>query len=198
MPTAKKPTPVKPATTTRLKEAYNTSYKFELQKELGLANINQVPKLNKIVINIGLGKSKDDKKIIDAATNTLRKITSQQPIQTTAKKDISAFKLRKGNKVGLKVTLRDSRMYEFLDRLINLVIPRLRDFHGVNSNSFDKNGNFSLGLNDQAVFPELSFEETTTLHGLQIIMVINNANNIAAAKSLLEKFGMPFTKEGMD
>lgn len=183
------------STMARLKSSYLTDYRSELQKELDLKNINQVPKLSKIVINIGLGKSKDDKKVFEVATNTLRKVTGQQPVQTEAKKSIAAFKLRKGNKVGLKVTLRGERMYEFIDRLISLVLPRLRDFHGVPVSAFDKQGNYSIGLKDQAVFPELSFEETTVLHGMQVNIVINNAQNIAQAKALLEKFGMPFEKE---
>ncbi|HUD03439.1 MAG TPA: 50S ribosomal protein L5 [Patescibacteria group bacterium] len=181
--------------TSRFKDSYNKAFRFELLKELNLKNIHQVPKLDKIVINIGLGKTKDDKKVIETATNTLRKVTGQQPIETTAKKSIAAFKLRKGNKIGLKVTLRKERMYEFLDRLITLVLPRLRDFHGVSMNAFDKQGNYSIGLKDQSVFPELSFDETTTLHGMQINFVIINAQNVTQAKALLEKFGMPFEKE---
>ena len=163
-------------------------------KELDLKNVHQLPKLEKIVINIGLGRAKDDKKMMEVATNTLRKITGQQPIQTTAKKSIASFKLREGNKIGLKVTLRDERMYEFMDRVINIVLPRLRDFHGVSAKAFDKSGNFSLGFVDQSVFPELTFEETTTTHGLQVVFVIK-AKEPAHSRALLEKFGMPFEKE---
>ncbi|HUS26508.1 MAG TPA: 50S ribosomal protein L5 [Nevskiaceae bacterium] len=181
-------------TTTRLREQYNTTWAKELQKELSLKNPHQVPKLEKITINIGLGKSKDDKKMIEVATNTLRKVTGQQPVQTKAKKSIAAFKLREGNMIGLKVTLRGDRMYEFLDRLITVVLPRLRDFHGVSNKAFDRQGNFSLGLTDQSVFPELTFDETTTAHGLQAVMTIN-CQEPAHAKALLEKFGMPFEKE---
>ncbi|MEI6237537.1 MAG: 50S ribosomal protein L5 [Candidatus Saccharibacteria bacterium] len=184
-----------PTSTTSFKDAYNSSYKNELLKELGLSNINQVPNIEKIVINIGLGKAKDDKKLMEVATNTLRKVTGQQPVETIAKKSIAAFKLREGNKVGLKVTLRGDRMYEFLERLIGLVLPRLRDFHGVSAGSFDKQGNYSLGLKDQAVFPELSFEETTTLHGMQINFSFNNVKNANQSRALLAKFGMPFEKE---
>ena len=114
-------------------------------------------RLEKIVLNVGLGKAKDDKKIMEVAKNTLRKITGQQPIETTAKLSIASFKLREGNKIGLKVTLRGDRMYEFADRLISVVLPRLRDFHGVSLKAFDKSGNYSLGLTDQSVFPELTF-----------------------------------------
>ena len=165
-----------------------------LQKELGLRNPHQVPRLEKIIVNIGLGRAKDDKKLMDIATNTLRKITGQEPVQTTARMSIATFKLREGNKVGLKVTLRGDRMYEFLDRLLTVVLPRLRDFHGVSAKAFDKQGNYSLGLTDQSVFPELTFEETTTPHGLQAVMVIK-AEEQAHARALLDKFGMPFEKE---
>jgi large subunit ribosomal protein L5 len=182
-------------TTTRFKDDYNNKYRAELLKELNLSNINQVPKLDKIVLNVGLGKAKDDKKLMEVANNTLTKITGQHPLETTARMSIASFKLREGNKIGLKVTLRGDRMYEFADRLITIVLPRLRDFHGVSASAFDRQGNFSLGLKDQSVFPELSFEETTTLHGLQINFVIANATNPEQAKALLTKFGMPFEKE---
>lgn len=178
----------------RLRGQYNTSMAAELKKELDLQNSHQVPKLEKIVLNIGLGRAKDDKKIMEVATNTLRKITGQEPIQTTAKNSIAGFKLREGNKIGLKVTLRGNRMYEFLDRFINVVLPRLRDFHGVAAKAFDKQGNYSIGLIDQSVFPELTFEETTTPHGMQVNFVID-CKETAHARTLLEKFGMPFEKE---
>jgi len=187
-------TATKPATTARLRHDYSAKFAGELQKELELKNPHQVPKLEKLVLNIGLGRAKDDKKFMEVATNTLRKITGQEPIQTTAKKSIAGFKLRDGNKIGLKVTLRGDRMYEFMDRLINVVLPRLRDFHGVSLKAFDKQGNYSIGLTDQSVFPELTFEETTTTHGLQVNFVIT-AQEVAHAKALLEKFGMPFEKE---
>jgi len=178
----------------RLRDEYNTKIAAELQKELKLANPHQVPKLEKIIINIGLGRAKDDKHLMEVATNTIRKITGQEPVQTTARLSIATFKLREGNKIGLKVTLRGDRMYEFLDRLLTVVLPRLRDFHGVSAKAFDKQGNYSLGLTDQSVFPELSFEETTTAHGLQAVMVIK-AEEQSHARALLDKFGMPFEKE---
>lgn len=178
----------------RLKTEYLTKYAAELQKDLGLDNAMQVPKLQKIVLNIGLGRAKDDKKMIEVATNTLRKITGQQPVETVARNSIAGFKLREGNKIGLKLTLRGDRMYEFMDRLINIVLPRLRDFHGVKASAFDKSGNFSLGLVDQSVFPELTFDETTTAHGLQAVFVID-CQEAAHARALLEKFGMPFEKK---
>ena len=180
--------------TARLRTAYNTKIAAELQKELGLANPHQVPRLVKVTLNVGLGKSKEDKKVIEAAENTLIKITGQKPVSTYAKKSIATFKLREGNKIGLKVTLRGQRMYEFVDRLITIVLPRLRDFHGVSNHAFDRQGNFAIGLTDQSVFPELSFEETTTAHGLQAVFTIR-AQEPAHAKLLLQKFGLPFEKE---
>ena len=190
--------PAKAAKTTavnaRLRVQYKDTIAKELQKELGLKNIHQVPQLEKVIVNIGLGKAKDDKKILEVATNTLTKITGQKPVVTLARNSIAGFKLREGNKVGLKVTLRGDRMYEFMDRVITIVLPRLRDFHGVSAKAFDKQGNYSLGFTDQSVFPELTFEETTTPHGLQVVFVIK-CEEKAHGRALLEKFGMPFEKE---
>lgn len=198
MAEAKAKTTKKPAkavsTGARLKQQYNDTFRAELAKELNL-NINEVPRLRKISINVGLGKAKDDKKLIEVAENTLRKITGQQPVATTARLSIATFKLREGNKIGLMATLRGEKMYEFADRLINIVLPRLRDFHGVSNKSFDAQGNYSIGFKDQSVFPELTFEETTTAHGLQVNFVIE-AKEKEHAKALLDKFGMPFMKEG--
>jgi large subunit ribosomal protein L5 len=177
----------------RLKKLYKEQLREELKSELGLKNTHQVPELQKIVVNVGLGRAQGDKKILEAASNTLRKITGQQPVAATAKKSIASFKLRAGSQIGLLVTLRDQRMYEFADRLINVVLPRLRDFRGVKSAAFDAQGNFSIGFSDQSVFPELSYEETTTSHGLQATFVIKAANQ-AQAKALLEKLGVPFDK----
>jgi large subunit ribosomal protein L5 len=178
----------------RLRVAYNDVYAKQLMEEIGLTNAHQVPRLEKIVVNVGLGRALTDKKMMEVATNTLRKITGQEPIQTTAKNSIAGFKLREGNKIGLKVTLRGEKMYEFLDRIITIVLPRLRDFHGVSAKAFDAQGNFSLGMIDQSVFPELTFEETTTVHGLQAVFVIK-CQDKAHSRLLLEKFGMPFEKE---
>lgn len=194
--TTKKPVAKKTsgAYVARLKTEYNDRIAAELLKELGLTNAHQVPKLEKIVVNVGLGKAKEDKKTIDAAKNTLRKVTGQEPVETVAKNSIAGFKLREGNMIGLKLTLRGERMYEFMDRLINIVLPRLRDFHGVSNKAFDKQGNYSLGLTDQSVFPELTFEETTTPHGMQAVFVVR-CEDKAHSKALLQKFGMPFEKE---
>lgn len=179
--------------TARLKSQYDHKIAKELMSELKLGNIWEVPRLEKIVINAGLGRAKDDKRILEVATNTIRKITGQQPVETIARMSIASFKLREGNKIGAKVTLRDERMYEFADRFINIILPRLRDFHGVPERSFDKQGNYSIGLTDQSVFPELSFEETSTPHGLQIVFNIK-AKQPEHARALLEKLGMPFER----
>ncbi|MBP9852389.1 MAG: large subunit ribosomal protein [Patescibacteria group bacterium] len=192
-------TPKKPAAkastyVARLQKDYSDKFVAELQKELGLDNVHQVPRLQKIVVNIGLGKAKDDKKVIETAKNTIRKVTGQEPVETVAKNSIAGFKLREGNMIGLKLTLRGARMYEFMDRVINIVLPRLRDFRGVSAKAFDKQGNYSIGLTDQSVFPELTFEETTTAHGMQIVFVVR-AEEKEHAKALLAKFGMPFEKE---
>lgn len=176
----------------RLKALYLEN-RSKLQKDLDLKNVNQVPKLEKIVVNVGLGKAKDDKKHIEIATNTLRKITGQQPVETTARMSIATFKLREGSKIGLKVTLRGDRMYEMADRLISIVLPRLRDFHGVSLKAFDRQGNYSLGMTDQTVFPELTFEETTNPHGMQFVFVIKSEGP-AHSEQLLRLFGMPFEK----
>lgn len=178
----------------RLRRQYNETDAKAMMEELGLKNFHQIPRLEKIVLNVGLGKAKDDKRIMEIATNTLFKITGQKPMETTAKKSIAGFKLREGNKIGLKVTLRGDRMYEFMDRLINVVLPRLRDFHGVSAKAFDRQGNYSLGMTDQSVFPELTFEETTTPHGVQVNFQIS-CEDPAHSRILLEKFGMPFEKE---
>jgi large subunit ribosomal protein L5 len=179
--------------TARLKSQYNDKIALELEKELGIKNVNEVPKLQKIVVSCGLGKAKDDKKVIEIATNTLTKITGQKPVETIARMSIATFKLREGSKIGIKVTLRGDRMYEFMDRIINIVLPRLRDFHGVGT-KFDAQGNYSLGFVDQSVFPELTFEEISSPHGLQITFVIKS-HGAEHSRALLEKFGMPFEKE---
>lgn len=181
----------------RLKVQYKNQFASELKNELKLDNINQVPKLEKVVLNIGLGKANDDKRQMEIATNTLRKISGQEPIKTTAKLSIASFKLREGNKIGLKVTLRGNQMYEFLDRLINIVIPRLRDFHGLSNKAFDKQGNYSIGLNDQTIFPEITFEDSPITHGLQVVCVIK-CEEVEHSKALLKKFGLPFERSSKE
>jgi large subunit ribosomal protein L5 len=189
----------KTATTTssapRLKRLYQEELVARLQKELNLSNPHQVPRLEKIVVNVGIGKHKDDKHYHEIVVNTLRKITGQQPVDRMAKKSIATFKIRAGmNRIGVSITLRGKNMYEFLDRLINVSLPRVRDFHGVSTKAFDKSGNYSLGITEQSIFPELNFEDTQVLHGLQINFVIKNEDK-AHAEALLRAYGMPFEKE---
>jgi large subunit ribosomal protein L5 len=179
----------------RLKALYKDQYVKELQAELKLENVHQVPKLEKIVVSVGIGKNKDDKRHTEIVRNTLTKITGQAPVDRMAKKSIAGFKIRAGmNRVGISVTLRGARMYEFLDRLVNVALPRVRDFHGVGA-KFDKGGNYNLGIVEQSLFPELTFEETQVLHGLQVTFAIKN-EDAAHSRALLEKFGVPFEKEG--
>jgi len=184
-------------TAPRLKALYDSTVKKELQAELGLENINQVPKLEKIVVSVGTGKKKDDKRHLETVKNTVTKVTGQAPVERLAKKSIAGFKIRAGMgaPVGVSVTLRGARMYEFLDRFVNVALPRVRDFHGVKAKAFDRGGNYSLGITEQSIFPELSFEETQVLHGMQITFAIKNEDK-AHSRALLEKFGIPFEKEG--
>ena len=180
----------------RLKDLYNDKIKTQLKDELGLKNINQVPKLEKIVISSGVGKKREDKRFTETVALTLTKITGQATTSRLAKKSIAQFKIRKGMgaPVGYLTTLRNDKMYEFLDRFINIALPHVRDFHGVSRKSFDKNGNYSVGLKEQTVFPEITFEDAAVLHGLEITFIIKNGSKEGSTK-LLEAFGMPFEKE---
>jgi len=181
----------------RLKALYDKEYKKELQAELKLDNVMQVPSLEKIVVSVGTGKAKDNKQHQQAVQNTLAKVTGQAPIERLARKSIAGFKIRAnmGAPIGHMVTLRGTRMYEFLDRLVNVALPRVRDFHGVKGKAFDKSGNYSLGIVEQSIFPELTFEETQMIHGMQVTFVIKNEDK-AHSRALLEKFGIPFEKTG--
>lgn len=181
----------------RLKALYSTQYRGELQTELKLENVHQVPKLEKITVSVGTGKKKDDKRHLETVKNTVAKVTGQAPIERLAKKSIATFKIRAnmGAPVGVSVTLRGNRMYEFLDRLANVALPRVRDFHGVKAKAFDRQGNYSLGIVEQSIFPELSFEETQLLHGLQVTFTIDSQDK-THSRALLEKFGIPFEKAG--
>ena len=181
----------------RLKQFYRDTFAKELQQELNLSNINQAPKLVKIVVASGTGRNRENKSFQETVATTLAKITGQHPVTRLAKKSIATFKIRKGMgaPVGTLVTLRGDKMWEFLDRLVNVAMPRIRDFHGVSAKAFDKQGNYSLGLAEQSIFAELTFEETATLHGLQVTLQIANGSPEGSRK-LLEKFGMPFEKEG--
>ena len=183
--------------TPRLKELYTKELKAKLQKELGLKNINEVPELKKVVVSCGVGKKREDKKFTETVELTLTKITGQVPTSRLAKKSIATFKIRKGMgaPVGYLTTLRSDKMYEFVDRLINIALPHVRDFHGVPRDAFDKQGNYNLGLKEQTVFPEITFEDASVLHGLEITFIIKNGSKEGSTK-LLELFGMPFEKKG--
>jgi large subunit ribosomal protein L5 len=175
----------------RLRKHYDTVVKAALQKEFNYANPMQVPKLEKIVINMGVGEAAQDSKKIESALAELTLISGQKPVSTKAKMSIAQFKLREGQVVGCKVTLRAERMYEFLDRLINIALPRVRDFRGVPGKSFDGRGNYSLGLKEQIVFPEIDYDKVETIRGMDIIFVTTAKSN-EEAKALLKGFDMPF------
>ncbi len=175
----------------RLQELYKSEISKNLFKKLNYTNIHEVPKITKIVLNIGLGEAKDDSKIIEKAQEELSLITGQKAIKTKAKKAIAGFKIREGMPLGASVTLRNKIMYEFLDRLINIAIPRIRDFRGLDSTSFDGNGNFSFGVKEQIIFPEINYDKIDKVRGLDIT-ICTNANNNEDALELLKNFNMPF------
>ena len=177
----------------RLKEKYQKEIVQALEKQLGISNINQVPRLTKIVVNMGVGAAAQDAKILEGAVADLRVITGQQPAITRAKKSIAGFKLREGMAIGAKVTLRGERMYEFLDRLVNLALPRVRDFRGVNPNSFDGRGNYSLGIKEQLIFPEIDYDKIDKIRGMDII-IVTTANTDEEARELLTLMGAPFAE----
>lgn len=176
-----------------LKEKYETEVRSTLKKELGIENEMAVPKIEKVLINIGAGKAKEDSGFMDELADTVAQITGQRPVVTRAKMAVSNFKVRAGMPVGIKVTLRRERMWSFLDKLINISLPRTKDFRGVNGKSFDGRGNYTMGINDQTIFPEVDTTKNIRLHGLQI-SIITNADNDEAAFALLKELGMPFKK----
>ncbi len=175
----------------RLKELYQEQVVPTLQKELGYENIMQVPRLEKVVVNIGMGEALQNAKSLDAAVQDLSIITGQKPIVTRARRSIAAFKLRTGNPVGVKVTLRGARMWDFLDRLINIALPRQRDFRGISADAFDGRGNYSLGLREQLVFPEINYDKIDRIRGLEIT-IVTTAPTDAEGYQLLRHLGMPF------
>jgi len=175
----------------RLKEKYNREVIPALEKKFGYRNVMQVPRLVKVVINMGRGEATQDIKVLDRAVSELSFITGQKPIITRAKKSISNFKLRKGVPIGCKVTLRGARMYEFLDRFINIALPRIRDFRGVTSRSFDGRGNYNLGIREQIIFPEIDYDKIDKVRGMDIA-VITTARTDEEARELLRLLGMPF------
>ena len=177
----------------RLKDQYNSEIKDAMVKKFGYKNVMEIPKLEKIVINMGVGEAKENKKLLDTAIADLETITGQKAVVTTAKKSIANFKLREGMPIGCKVTLRGERMYEFADRLINLALPRVRDFRGINPNAFDGRGNYALGIKEQLIFPEIEYDKVDKVRGMDIIFV-TTAKTDEEARELLTLFGMPFKK----
>ena len=175
----------------RLRSRFEKEVAPALLKELELKNVMAVPRLHKIVVNMGVGEATQNAKVLDPAVNELGQITGQKPVITRAKKSIAAFKVRAGQSIGAMVTLRGDRMYEFFDRLVNIVLPRVRDFKGVSSKSFDGRGNFTLGLHDQLIFPEISYEKVDKLKGMNVTIVTTAAND-NQARVLLKHLGMPF------
>ena len=177
----------------RLKEMYQNEMVDALMKKFGYKNVMQVPKLDKIVINMGVGEAKENAKVLEQAVKDLETITGQKAVITKAKKSVANFKVREGMAIGCKVTLRGERMYEFADRLINLALPRVRDFRGVKSNSFDGRGNYAMGVKEQLIFPEIEYDKIDKVRGMDIIFV-TTARTDEEARELLTQFGMPFAK----
>ena len=179
--------------TSRMQVKYKEEIVSALMERFKYKNIMEVPKLNKIVINIGLGSAKDNPKVLESALRDLEIISGQKPVITTAKKSIANFKLREGMKIGTKVTLRGEKMYDFLDRLVNIALPRVRDFHGVSATAFDGRGNYTLGVKEQLIFPEINFDKVNKVRGMDVVIVTTAKTN-NEAHALLKEMGMPFTK----
>ena len=177
----------------RLKEMYQNEIVEAMIKKFGYKNIMEVPKLDKIVINMGVGEAKDNAKVLDSAVRDLEIITGQKAVLTKAKKSVANFKLREGMAIGCKVTLRGEKMYEFADRLINLALPRVRDFRGVNANAFDGRGNYALGIKEQLIFPEIEYDKVDKVRGMDVI-IVTTAKTDEEARELLKQFNMPFEK----
>ncbi len=186
-------TPAKAGYTPRLQALYDKEVRATMQKQFNYTNAMQVPKLDKIVINMGVGENVNDSKVINAAISDMTQIAGQKPLMTKSKKAIASFKLRENLPIGCKVTLRKQKMYEFLDRLINTALPRVRDFRGVSHKSFDGRGNYALGLKEQLVFPEINYDKIDQIRGMDII-IVTTAKTDAEAKALLTAFNMPFIK----
>ena len=178
----------------RMKERYQTELVPALKESLSLENTMQVPQIKKVVINIGMGEALDNPKALDAAVSDIEQITGQKPVITKAKTSIANFKLREGRAIGVKVTLRSERMWSFLDRLINIVLPRVRDFRGVSRDAFDGRGNYTLGLREQLIFPEIEYDKIDKVRGMEIT-IVTSAKNDEQAAQLLEMLGMPFRKD---
>ena len=183
------------ASTPRMKLRYNEEIRGQLKIDLDLPNIMMVPRLEKIVVNMGVGEALQNSKMLESATSDLSLITGQKPAITTAKKSLASFKLRQGNAIGAKVTLRGDRMWEFFDRLVTLAIPRIRDFRGLNPRSFDGRGNYTFGLTEQLMFPEINYDTVDVTRGMDINIVTSAMTN-AHGKAVLDAFGFPFRREG--
>ena len=177
----------------RLKEQYDSEIRDALMKKFGYKNVMQVPKLEKIVVNMGVGEAKENAKLLEAAMSDMQTITGQKPIITKAKNSIANFKIREGMSIGCKVTLRGEKMYEFLDRLVNLALPRVRDFRGVNPDSFDGRGNYALGIKEQIIFPEVEYDKVDKVRGMDVVFV-TTAKTDEEARELLRLFNMPFAR----
>ena len=182
------------AETPRLKERYKTQIAPELMREFSYGNVMQVPRVQRVTVNIGLGEAKENARAVETATADVATITGQKPVVTKAKKAIANFKIRENMPVGVAVTLRGDRMYEFLDRLLNVALPRIRDFHGVPTKAFDGRGNYSLGLREQLIFPEIDYDKVDRIRGMQV-NILTSAETDEEARRLLELMGMPFAKE---
>jgi large subunit ribosomal protein L5 len=180
----------------RLKQRYNDEIRVQLKESLGLGNIMEVPRFEKVVINMGVGRATQQQSLIDGAVRDLTIIAGQKPLVTKARKSIAAFKLREGNAIGAKVTLRGDRMWEFLDRLISLAIPRIRDFRGLPSQSFDGHGNYTFGVTEQLIFPEIDYDKVDTPRGMDIT-VVTSARTNDEGRALLAAYGFPFKREGL-
>ena len=178
----------------RYKEIYNSEIRDAMQKKFGYKNVMEIPKLEKIVVNMGVGEAKDNAKLLDSAVTDLEKITGQHVVTTKAKKAVANFKIREGMQIGCKVTLRGDRMYDFLDRLVNLALPRVRDFRGVSANSFDGRGNYALGIKEQIIFPEIEYDKIDKIRGMDVI-IVTTAKTDEEARELLRLFNMPFEKQ---
>ena len=177
---------------TKMQQLYVDKIRAQMVEQFGYKNLMQVPKIDKIVINMGVGDATQDKKLVDAAAAEMALIAGQKPVVTRAKKSIAGFKLREGMAIGCKVTLRRERMYEFLDRLVNITLPRVRDFRGLSKKSFDGRGNFEMGIKEKIIFPEISYDKVDQIRGLDIV-ICTTAKNNAEAKALLKAFDMPFS-----
>jgi large subunit ribosomal protein L5 len=178
----------------RLQEQYKTELAGEIQKKLGLTNSQEVPRITKITLNMGVGGAIADKKVLEKARADMEKISGQRPVTRLARRSVATFKLRDGMPIGCKVTLRRERMYEFLDRLVNIAIPRIRDFRGLNPKSFDRQGNYSMGVTEQIIFPEINYDEIDAIRGMDIT-ITTTARNAEEGRALLEAFNFPFKKQ---